>query len=141
MSEHDVETEIYERLYAHPHPDGRDGVKKPLVIVDRPLGAGGDDVVEPVLRDGASRAPGPALAAAGRTAGTALMAAGRTAGAALMVAAQTAGAALLAGARVAGPAIVEAGGKTRQAMGDLGPVVDKSNAAVRRHPAAVSTVF
>ena len=140
VSEHDVETEIYERLYAHPHPDGRDGVKKPLLIVDRPLGADGDDEAEPVLRDRASRASRPALGAAGRTAGAALMAAGRTAGAALMAAAQTAGATLLAGARAAGPAIVEAGGKTRQAMGDLGPVVDRSSAAVRRHPAAAGAI-
>ena len=57
VREHDVETEIYERLYARPHRDGRDGVTQPLVIVDRPLGAvGGDDVAEP-LSPGSSAIP------------------------------------------------------------------------------------
>jgi hypothetical protein len=66
VSEHDVETEVYERLYGHPHPDGRDGVTQPLLIVDRPLGAGGaDDVADPIPRRDAARAIGAALVAAG----------------------------------------------------------------------------
>ena len=112
MTEPDVESEIYERLYGTPERARHNGAPQehPIVIVDGATlaGTGADEAPEgPVWASRASRRPGAAELAARLTA-------------AVAEALAAAGAAALAAARWAGK--------------ELRPAIDRSAAAARRRP-------